>query len=53
MQHSQILSEDEFSEHQIKNSEKIVYMTCIQVVIVILIGLIQLFALKRIFRNKA
>jgi len=53
MQDHQIESEDKFSGEQIKNSEKIVFMTCIQVIIVLVVGLIQLFALKRVFRLKA
>jgi len=53
MQDYQIDSEDKFSEEQIKNSEKIIFMTLIQIVIVVVIGLIQAFALKRVFKYKS
>jgi len=53
MQDYQIESEDKFSDEQFKNSERIVFMGCIQIVIVILIGLIQAFALKRVFKHKS
>ncbi len=53
MQDYQIEAEDKFSDEQIKNSERIVFMACVQIVIVIIIGLIQAFALKRVFKYKS
>lgn len=53
MQDYQIEAEDKFSDEQFKNSERIVFMACIQIVIVIIIGLIQAFALKRVFKYKS
>ena len=53
MQDYQIEAEDKFSGEQIKNSEKIVFMATIQIIIVVVIGLIQAFALKRVFKFKS
>ncbi len=53
MQEHQITSEDNFSDEQIKNSERIIFMSIIQIVIIVLIGLFQALALKRVFRYKS
>ena len=53
MQNHQIISEDQFYHDQMKNSEKIAFMSVIQIVIIILIGSFQILALKRVFRNKS
>ena len=53
MQDYQISSEDDFSREQIKNSEKIVLMTVIQIVIILVIGLFQGYTLKKVFKFKA
>lgn len=52
MQDHQILSEDQFYHDQLKNSEKIAFMSIVQIVIIVLIGSFQILALKRVFRNK-
>ena len=53
MQDHQLVSEDQFYHDQMKNSEKIAFMSVIQIVIIILIGSFQILALKRVFRNKS
>lgn len=53
MQDHQLISEDQFYHDQMKNSEKIAFMSVVQIVIIILIGSFQVLALKRIFRNKS
>ena len=53
MQEYQIETEDEFSQTQFNNSNKIVVMTIIQIVIVTLIGLWQIYSLRKVFKEKA
>ncbi len=52
MQTFQIEHEDEFSRTQFDNSEKIVTMTIIQIVIITVIGLWQIYSLRKIFKEK-
>lgn len=52
MQEHQLISEDHFHNNQMKNSEKIALMSVLQIIIVVVIGSLQILALKRVFRNK-
>lgn len=52
MQEYQIKSEDEFSESQISNSNRLVTMTLVQIGIIVLIGAWQIFSLRKFFTNK-
>jgi hypothetical protein len=53
MQEYQIETEDEFSQTQFNNSNRIVVMTIVQIVIVTLIGLWQIYSLRKVFKEKA
>lgn len=53
MQEFQIETEDEFSSTQFINSNKIVMMTYIQIAILTLIGLWQIYSLRKLFKEKA
>lgn len=44
--------EDEFSENQFANNNKMIVITIIQVVIIFVIGIWQIFALRRVFKEK-
>ena len=52
MQTSQIEKEDQFSQAQFSNSNRIVWMTIIQIILVSIIGLWQVFSLRRFFKEK-
>jgi hypothetical protein len=52
MQQAQISQEDEFSQAQFSNSRRIVFMTMIQIALVFVIGLWQVFSLRKFFREK-
>ena len=52
MQQSQIEKEDEFSQAQFSNSTRIVWMTIIKIFLVSIIGLWQVFSLRRFFKEK-
>ena len=52
MQDYQLKRENEFSEHQFENSHRMVFIIIVQVVIISIIGLWQIFALKRVFKEK-
>ena len=51
MQDYQINKEDEFAQSQILNSGKIVTYTIIQIVILLIIGVWQIFAFRKAFVN--
>lgn len=53
MQESQIETEDQFSKSQFENSNKIVNITLIQIGIIVVIGLFQLYYLRKVFKEKA
>lgn len=53
MQQFQMETEDDFSNTQMDNSNRIVTMTICQIVIVMIIGLWQIFSLRKIFKEKA
>jgi hypothetical protein len=53
MQEYQITTEDEFSQTQFSSSNRIVFMTIIQIIIISLIGLWQIYSLRKIFKEKA
>jgi hypothetical protein len=53
MQEYQMNTEDDFSQTQFQNSNKIVVMTIVQIVIVSVIGIWQIYSLRRIFKEKA
>jgi hypothetical protein len=52
MQDYQIETEDEFSQTQINNSNRIVFMTIIQICILTVIGILQICSLRKIFKDK-
>lgn len=52
MQQAQISQEDEFSQAQFSNSKRIVFMTMIQIALVFVIGLWQVFSLRKFFKEK-
>ena len=53
MQEYQITTEDEFSQTQFSCSNRIVFMTIIQIIIISLIGVWQIYSLRKIFKEKA
>ena len=52
MQEYQIETEDDFSQTQFNSSNKIVIMTIVQIAIVSIIGLWQIYSLRKIFKEK-
>jgi len=52
MQEYQIETEDQFSQTQFDNTNKIVYMTILQILILTVIGVLQIFSLRKIFKEK-
>lgn len=52
MQEYQIKREDEFSENQFNNSNKLIFITISQVAIITVIGIWQIFALRKVFKQK-
>jgi hypothetical protein len=52
MQEWQINTEDDFSKTQFENSNKLVVMTVIQIVIITVIGLWQIWSLRKAFKEK-
>ncbi len=52
MQDFQIETEDKFSETQISSEKRIVTMTIVQIVILSVIGLLQIYALRKVFKEK-
>jgi hypothetical protein len=52
MQQFQIDTEDEFSSTQFDSSNKIVIMTVIQIAIITVIGLYQIYSLRKVFKEK-
>jgi hypothetical protein len=53
IQEFQIETEDAFHDSQYMNSKKIVSMTIIQIVIVSVIGIWQIYSLRKVFKEKA
>jgi hypothetical protein len=53
MQTFQMNTEDEFSTTQFTSSNKIVVMTLVQIGIVLVIGIWQIYSLRKIFKEKA
>ena len=52
MQEDQISKEDVFSEAQFSNSKRIVFMTMVQIALVFIIGLWQIYSLRHFFKEK-
>jgi hypothetical protein len=44
--------EDEFSENQFANNNRMIFITILQVVIITVIGIWQIFALRKVFKEK-
>ena len=52
MQKYQIKQEDEFAQNQMKSSQTLVFVTIIQLVICVIIGIYHFFSMKKIFKQK-
>jgi hypothetical protein len=52
MQTYQTETEDEFSQTQFDSSNKIVVMTVVQIIIITVIGLWQIYSLRNVFKEK-
>jgi hypothetical protein len=52
MQKYQIKTEDEFAQNQMMSSQRLVFVTIIQLVICIIIGIYHFFSMKKIFKQK-
>ena len=52
MQKYQIKNEDEFAQNQMKSSQTLVFVTIIQLIICVIIGIYHFFSMKKIFKQK-
>ena len=52
MQKYQIKTEDEFAQNQMMSSQRLVFVTIIQLVICVIIGIYHFFSMKKIFKQK-
>ena len=52
MQKYQIKNEDEFAQNQMKSSQSLVFVTIIQLIICVIIGIYHFFSMKKIFKQK-
>ena len=52
MQKYQLEVEDTFSQNQIKSSNRLAFISVCQIVIICIVGLYQVFSLRKIFKDK-